>query len=40
VFIIGYLVVLVALSVAVFYVVVWLLGGYDSTEVPNVTVPN
>lgn len=37
-FVIGYIVVLVGLSVGVFFVVAWILGGFDSTEVPPVTV--
>jgi hypothetical protein len=37
-FAVGYLVVLIAVSIAVFFVVAWILGGFDSTEVPNVTV--
>jgi hypothetical protein len=39
-FIIGYLVVLVGMSAAIFFVVVWLLGGYDSTEMPTITTPS
>ena len=38
-FIVGYLVVLVALCVVIFFVVVWLLGGYESTEMPSVRQP-
>lgn len=38
-FVLGYLVVLVALGVIVFFVVAWLLGAFDSTELPNTTLP-
>jgi hypothetical protein len=38
-FIIGYVVALAVLATGVFFLVVWLLGGYDSTEIPDLTVP-
>lgn len=39
-FVLGYVVVLLVVGGAVFVVVAWLLGGFDSTEVPNTTFPS
>ena len=39
-FVIGYVAVLVGVAAVVFLVVVWLLGGFDSTEMPNTTFPS
>jgi hypothetical protein len=35
VFVAGYVAALLVLGVVVFFVVVWLLGGYDSAEIPE-----